>query len=83
MAGFRGTRTNAQPRTLRTIAENKGSAPASRDVMPFNAQAGIPEGLPSEGGSYDDIAKAALPPAGSGVRSPGAEQPSPIGRGRG
>ena len=83
MAGFRGTRTSAQPRTLRTVAEDKGTAPSGRDVMPFNAQAGIPDGEIGQAGSYDDIAKAALPPAGSGVRTPGAEQPKPFGKGRG
>lgn len=54
---FTGTKPKGQPRTLRTIAETKGSKPAQReDNSGYDMEAGIPMSVPGGGQRYEDEA---------------------------
>ena len=68
MATHLGPRPAGQPRTLRSIAEDKGTAPANRVDT-----ADVP-GLPPH--DYHD--EAAHIAKGSPTRAPGPEQPRPF-----
>lgn len=75
---FRGTKPSAQPRTLRTIAENKGTTPAGFDGgEAYDAQAGLPAGALTAGQRYEDPAAAAAQ-QGSAVRKTTAADPKPF-----
>lgn len=59
MASHKGALPKAQPRTLRTIAEEK-SAPASfPEDLPYDTQGGVPQSVQGGGQSYNDAAEAA------------------------
>lgn len=69
MTMFRGVKPKSQPRTLRTIAEQKGTTPAGFDG------ADEPEETKLRG-EYDDKAEAAK--GGSPTRGTNASDPKPF-----
>lgn len=72
----RGIKPAGQPRSLRSIAEQKSGQAGFEDAVNFDPQAGVPVG--AAGGSYRDEAEAALPPASSGKRTPGPQDQKPF-----
>lgn len=76
--GFKGVRPPGQPRTLRSIAEDKGSTPASREgELPYDANAGVPQGTPGAG-TYTDGAAAARPASGAAKRGASPADKTPF-----
>lgn len=72
----KGVKPAAQPRTLRTIAEDKGTAPAGFEgATPYVANAGVPLSEPSAMDSYVDSAQEVFEMARS---APASGAPSPF-----
>ena len=74
---YRGQVPKSQPRTLRSVAETKGTRPAGFDgEVPYDSNAGIPLTQQSAGQRYSDAADAARPAPGAGQST--ATDPSPF-----
>jgi hypothetical protein len=77
MPNFKAARPKGQPRTLRTIAEDKGSAPAGRDPgMEIDPVAGVPMGYPG-GGAGQRFADHADQAAPQGAGAKRIDKPKP------
>jgi hypothetical protein len=77
MDRHKGVRPAAQPRTLRSIAEDKGTAPASfPEDLPYDHAAGAPKAV--SGGVYADEAAAALPPPSAALKPRPPHEPRPL-----
>lgn len=72
----KGLKPEGQPRSLRSIVEEKSGTAGFDDGVPFDPQAGVPSNV--SGGTHKDVADAALPPPSSGKRAPGPQDPKPF-----
>lgn len=82
-----GVRPPAQPRTLRTIAEDKGSAANGFEGIgetdQYDKDEGVPTAHPGTGGSYNDVAQAAKPGKAMARRGLTPSDPKPFSNLRG
>jgi len=76
---FKTAKPAAQPRTLRTIAEDKGVAPAGMEgSTAYDSQAGVPMTERTSGQRYSgSVADQALPTTGA-TRVPSPADPKPF-----
>jgi hypothetical protein len=72
----RGLKPAGQPRSLRSVAEEKSGTAGFEDAVEFDAQAGVPKG--ASGGSYNDEAETVLPAPSTGRRAPGPQDQKPF-----
>lgn len=76
---FRGEKPAAQPRSLRSIAESKGTTPSGfHEDLPYDTNAGIPQGAVHAQGQYEDAANEAKPDASQGKRQTSPADKSPF-----
>lgn len=76
---FKTAKPSAQPRTLRTIAEDKGVAPAGMESAPaYDTQAGVPMTERTAGQRYSRAAEDQALPTTGAVRAPSPADPNPF-----
>jgi len=76
---FKGIKPTSQPRSLRSVAESKGTAPNGFDgQLEYDAKGGVPLGARTSGAVYVDAAEGARPVLSKAVRAPMPTDPQPF-----